>query len=1603
MATIDSLEIQISASSTTASAAIDKLVASLEKLDGSLSKLNIKGFAKQLDKISASMEKMSTSANVSSSGMKEMSRQTNAVSSVLKSAVFSSDSFTSSMKRNAVGARSLAAEFGKLYANFWVLLRLFRVGFKAIDLASDLTEVQNVVDVTFGSSVAKMEEFAKTSRQTFGISELTAKRYGSQFQAMLKAMDVRSQDLIKVNQRLAEDSFAASEMMRKGYNLTSNDIADMSVNLTKLSADMASFYNQSTDDTAKRLQAGIISGQSRALRQYGLDLTQATIAEYAHSRGINADIKSMTQAEKTMLRYQYAMERLSYVQGDFARTANTWANQVKLLKQNFQALGTIVGSGLINAFKPFIQQLNSAMNTIIELVEKAMNAIGKLLGWQVEISGVGAALDDVGDAMEGIGGGGGGGGGDIGDDAADAAEGLEDGAESADDLSDALGGAAKAAKKLKSYTLGIDELNIFQPVEENEKAAKKKADKANKGESGSGGGGGADGGGGGGGATGGEVHFRPYESDIDSWYELGQKIAEKLTEAMMKIDWLKIQKQAVQIAKNIADLLNGAIDYKPFWQTLGYTIAQGLNTALMFVDTLLESIHWKGLGSSIGQMITYGIKTFKWSLLGKTIADGLNAAVDYLLGLGLSIDFTALGNGIAKSINAFFENFDFYDLAEALNVWVDNLQKFISGFLEKLDTKKLFEGLHTFFSHLEPDTVLTIIGLGLLNKIGFSIGSKVGQRIVEKLIDSTAAKFVGLHTKIVDALKAALGASTTGGALAGAASGAFMAAVTIAVTVKFFQDFSEWKKNIEDYGWDEGRKKTAMENNANPYNPFSEYNKSLDEMNRKSDRFWANFRKNAEENGANPYNPTSQYNENLEKMTEKIGTFWSRFKGGAQENAANPYDPVSKYNENLGKANELVSGFVDDVKQYFTAEKFGELFDNLESGVDTKWQEFKTWFSGTALAQWWETDVTPWFGEERWQELGANIKGGIETGWDEFKSWWADTAIAQWWTTDVEPWFEVETWAELAKSIKGGIESGWNEFKSWWSETSFAKWWEEDVAVWFEPDKWTELGKVIPNIIEGLTSFVTDWSTEIQNWWSEHVEKWFAADDWTGLGDVIPNIIEGFTSFVTEWDTNITDWWENHVTKWFKKDTWTDLGANVIEGLKGGISTGWDTLKETAKGAANAVIGAITGKDAWDENSPSKKAEELGKYFVEGLINPFDILVITVKLISFANRFVEYLRSILGADKFAEIGTEAMNSLVTAMTSAIPALTSFVTAAMAQFKEAFTAQWAAFNEYIIELMTALFTETLVPYFGVDQWVPLFTMMHEMFVARFEQFRAWFTESMTAWWSENVKPWFTADRWNADVFLQIENHYKKAWNNFINWWRTSMNAWWADDVKPRFFADKWFPDVFDMIEKHYKKAWETFLNWWRESMDSWWTADVVPWFVYDKWFEQFDHINKAAEATFEAVLEVITKCFNEAERVASDVTAHISQMVQDVINKINEAISGLEHLSTMTVSFGGIGGFAAGGFPATGSLFIANEAGPELVGTINGSTAVANNGEITGIRDAVYQTGNSEVQLLGQIIGIAQQLLDKDPVVLGDREIAMATSRGQSLLGVNLIS
>ena len=168
-------------------------------------------------------------------------------------------------------------------------------------------------DTVFGDMTAKVEEYADKSIEQFGMSELAFKQYASRFQAMGTAMGIDTSSIENANKFLNQST--------GGYVGLSDSMADVSLNLTKLTADMASFYNVSQEDVAEDLSA-IFTGQTRPLRTYGLDLTQATLSEWAMKQGLDANIQSMSQAEKTMLRYQYVLANTTAAQGDFARTAD---------------------------------------------------------------------------------------------------------------------------------------------------------------------------------------------------------------------------------------------------------------------------------------------------------------------------------------------------------------------------------------------------------------------------------------------------------------------------------------------------------------------------------------------------------------------------------------------------------------------------------------------------------------------------------------------------------------------------------------------------------------------------------------------------------------------------------------------------------------------------------------------------------------------------------------------------------------------------------------------------------------------------------------------------------------------------------------------------------------------------------------------------------------------------------------------------------------------------------------------------------------------------------------------------------------------------------
>lgn len=447
----------------------------------------------------------------------------------------------SNMKSFTRQMLSAAGIMGGLYG-------AIRGAFKSIDIASDLTEVQNVVDVTFGDFKNKIESLSEVSIPQFGMSELTAKQIASRFQAMGTAM-----------------GFAQDKM------------ADMSVDITKLAADMASFYNVEQEDVAKSLES-IFTGTTRPLRQYGIDLTQATLAEWAMKNGLDANIQSMTQAEKAMLRYQYVMEHTTAAQGDFQRTSNNWANQIRILKQNFKELGGVIGGSLINAFKPFIRALNEAMTHIIAFAKTVSNALGKIFGWKYETGG-GVATD------------------------------LGDGAGYADDIAGGMDKAAKAGKKLRDYVLGIDEFNIIAPEEE---------------EAGDGGGGAGAGGAGGGGykdAVGAwEKTESMFESKIDSLFELGRYISDAISDALESINWDAVYEKARNFGSGLASFLNGLITPRLFYN-LGETVANSINTAFHAANAFAITFDWKNLGNSLAKSVKGFFENWDAGLTAETFSN----------------------------------------------------------------------------------------------------------------------------------------------------------------------------------------------------------------------------------------------------------------------------------------------------------------------------------------------------------------------------------------------------------------------------------------------------------------------------------------------------------------------------------------------------------------------------------------------------------------------------------------------------------------------------------------------------------------------------------------------------------------------------------------------------------------------------------------------------------------------------------------------------------------------------------------------------------------------------------------------------------------------
>lgn len=245
---------------------------------------------------------------------------------------------------------------------------LMLVAKQGLQLASDLTEVQNVVDVTFGAGSKQIDNWSTTALKSFGIGELAAKQYTGTLGALMKSSGVSSDHLITMSQ-----------------------------NMAGLTGDFASFYNLKTDEAFEKIRAGI-SGETEPLKALGINMSVANLEAFALSKGIKTAYEKMSQGDKTMLRYNYLLQQSADAQGDFARTQDSYANQQRLFTEGFKQMSAKIMTGALPAFTALFKKSNEIIDTFMgspEKIKKLQDAIARAADKAIQLIPI--AIGYVGD------------------------------------------------------------------------------------------------------------------------------------------------------------------------------------------------------------------------------------------------------------------------------------------------------------------------------------------------------------------------------------------------------------------------------------------------------------------------------------------------------------------------------------------------------------------------------------------------------------------------------------------------------------------------------------------------------------------------------------------------------------------------------------------------------------------------------------------------------------------------------------------------------------------------------------------------------------------------------------------------------------------------------------------------------------------------------------------------------------------------------------------------------------------------------------------------------------------------------------------------------
>lgn len=378
-----------------------------------LSKANMTTFINQLSKLpkviedleAADIDKFTQQMTALAAAMKPFADEMQKVSNGFSAFPSKIQKLITSTEKYNASARKATSTTGK-----------FTSGLKALNVAA--------VAITFrkiGHFIAQAVTESNKYQEDLNLFTVALGQYAAEAQNYAEKVS----DVMGIDPAQWLRNQGVFNTLLTGFGDTAERAQLMSQNLTQLGYDISSFFNISIEDAMQKLQSGI-SGELEPLRRLGYDLSQARLEQTALNLGVKESVSAMTQAEKAELRYYAIMTQVTTAQGDMARTLEAPANQLRILQAQLTQAARAIG----NIFIPALNAILPYAIAVVQVIREIANALANLAGFKltdVDYSGVNSAAVGAGS------------------------------------LADNLDDAAGAAKKLKQYTAGFDELNVFAP------------------------------------------------------------------------------------------------------------------------------------------------------------------------------------------------------------------------------------------------------------------------------------------------------------------------------------------------------------------------------------------------------------------------------------------------------------------------------------------------------------------------------------------------------------------------------------------------------------------------------------------------------------------------------------------------------------------------------------------------------------------------------------------------------------------------------------------------------------------------------------------------------------------------------------------------------------------------------------------------------------------------------------------------------------------------------------------------------------------------------------------------------------------------------------